>query len=227
VTRASSSRTSTPARADAGSQPDVFAIRQRHCSPWFPISQKEFAALYGFSYGAVRDWEQKRRKPSANSRALLSEIARDPVAALKRLGRSLPDLKVDGELLSPSPATPRAKTSLELEDERALARLRARQKVPQYLLPSPACARARFGVPAREPDFAARCARARSRVPKPVICGAQNRRGTPCRRTDIHPNGRCKYHGGLSTGPKTTAGREAALANLRMRWSSRVTGLPN
>ena len=38
-------------------------------------------------------------------------------------------------------------------------------------------------------------------------CGAKNRRGTPC-QCPAMPNGRCRLHGGLSTGPKTPAGVE-------------------
>lgn len=38
-------------------------------------------------------------------------------------------------------------------------------------------------------------------------CGAMNRRGTPC-QCPAMPNGRCRLHGGLSTGPKTFAGIE-------------------
>jgi hypothetical protein len=38
-------------------------------------------------------------------------------------------------------------------------------------------------------------------------CGAKNRRGTPC-RCPAMANGRCKLHGGLSTGPKTQVGIE-------------------
>ena|SRR5207248_1396400 len=38
-------------------------------------------------------------------------------------------------------------------------------------------------------------------------CGAQNRRGTAC-RCPAMPNGRCRMHGGLSTGPRTAAGVE-------------------
>lgn len=38
--------------------------------------------------------------------------------------------------------------------------------------------------------------------------------GRPCRGRSL-ANGRCKYHGGLSTGPKTEEGRLRALANLR------------
>ena len=38
-------------------------------------------------------------------------------------------------------------------------------------------------------------------------CGARNRRGTPC-QCPAMANGRCRLHGGLSTGPKTQAGLE-------------------
>jgi hypothetical protein len=37
-------------------------------------------------------------------------------------------------------------------------------------------------------------------------CGAKTRKGTPCQAQAL-ANGRCKYHGGLSTGP-------------RLKWSS-------
>ena len=41
-------------------------------------------------------------------------------------------------------------------------------------------------------------------------CGAMTRAGTPC-RSPAMPNGRCRMHGGTSTGPRTAAG----LARLR------------
>ena len=37
------------------------------------------------------------------------------------------------------------------------------------------------------------------------ICGARNRRGLPCGKPPL-PNGRCRFHGGLSTGPRTPEG---------------------
>ena len=40
-------------------------------------------------------------------------------------------------------------------------------------------------------------------------CVAKNRRGTPC-QCPAMANGRCRLHGGLSTGPKTAAGLERA-----------------
>ncbi len=46
-------------------------------------------------------------------------------------------------------------------------------------------------------------------------CGAKAKSTErPCRARAL-ANGRCKYHGGLSTGPKTPKGRERALQNLR------------
>ena len=38
-------------------------------------------------------------------------------------------------------------------------------------------------------------------------CGAKTRRGTPCQCPAMR-NGRCRLHGGLSTGPKTAEGIE-------------------
>ncbi len=46
-------------------------------------------------------------------------------------------------------------------------------------------------------------------------CGAFARStGEPCKRKPL-ANGRCRNHGGLSTGPKTEEGKERALANLK------------
>ncbi len=53
-------------------------------------------------------------------------------------------------------------------------------------------------------------------------CGARCRDGHECRapavwdkKHDRPRNGRCRMHGGLSTGPRTLEGRRRALANLR------------
>jgi hypothetical protein len=41
------------------------------------------------------------------------------------------------------------------------------------------------------------------------LCGAGTRKdGSPCRSVAIRPNGRCKWHAGLSTGPTTPQGLE-------------------
>ncbi len=47
-----------------------------------------------------------------------------------------------------------------------------------------------------------------------LMCGAKGKRtGRPCPLTCIYANGRCRFHGGLSTGPKTPEGREKASRN--------------
>lgn len=48
-------------------------------------------------------------------------------------------------------------------------------------------------------------------------CGARTRQGGSCGQLAM-PNGRCRYHGGMSTGPRTAEGLE------RMRASKITTG---
>jgi hypothetical protein len=43
-------------------------------------------------------------------------------------------------------------------------------------------------------------------------CGAKTRSGAPCRGAAMR-NGRCRMHGGPSTGPRTEAGRAAIRAS--------------
>lgn len=53
-------------------------------------------------------------------------------------------------------------------------------------------------------------------------CGVRTRIGRPCRapvvwdkKSNQPKNGRCRMHGGLSTGPRSLEGRIRALANLK------------
>lgn len=49
-----------------------------------------------------------------------------------------------------------------------------------------------------------------------MVCGGKGRRsGRPCQCREIYPNGRCKWHGGASTGPKTAEGKARSQSNLR------------
>ena len=50
-----------------------------------------------------------------------------------------------------------------------------------------------------------------------ITCGAKTRAGTPCKQKDIYNNGRCKFHGGLSTGPRTKRGKRRASLNWKKR----------
>lgn len=47
-----------------------------------------------------------------------------------------------------------------------------------------------------------------------MTCGAKTRKGTPCQQTALYGgNGRCKFHGGMSTGPKTKKGKKRSARN--------------
>lgn len=47
-----------------------------------------------------------------------------------------------------------------------------------------------------------------------LTCGANSKQtGQPCKNVSLYRNGRCKFHGGLSTGPKSKAGKRKAAAN--------------
>ena len=46
-----------------------------------------------------------------------------------------------------------------------------------------------------------------------LTCGARTRAGTLCKRIDINRGGRCKYHGGMSTGPRSAEGKAVASRN--------------
>jgi putative transcriptional regulator len=59
---------------------EVVALRRR-----LGLSQRAFAARFGFSLAAVRDWEQGRRRPEKAARVLLMVIARDPKAVDRAL----------------------------------------------------------------------------------------------------------------------------------------------
>lgn len=49
-----------------------------------------------------------------------------------------------------------------------------------------------------------------------LTCGARKKNGERCRSTTLCANGRCKFHGGASTGPRSAEGRARALENLRL-----------
>ncbi|MBX3484303.1 helix-turn-helix domain-containing protein [Phenylobacterium sp.] len=61
-----------PARVFPPADVDVKAIRVRT-----GLSQSAFAARFGFTVSAVRDWEQRRRRPEAAARVLLKVIDYD------------------------------------------------------------------------------------------------------------------------------------------------------
>jgi len=50
------------------------------------------------------------------------------------------------------------------------------------------------------------------------VCAAKTRAGRPCRMRVEFGKARCRLHGGLSTGPKTEAGRARIAEAQRRRW---------
>jgi putative transcriptional regulator len=68
-------------RAHVPAHIDVRALRARE-----GLSQEGFAARYGFTLAAVRQWEQERRQPEAAARVLLRVIEREPDAVRRALG---------------------------------------------------------------------------------------------------------------------------------------------
>lgn len=54
-------------------------------------------------------------------------------------------------------------------------------------------------------------------IPIEYPCGAWTRAGTPCRITAVYASGRCKLHGGMSTGPKTEEGKERIREGQKRR----------
>jgi putative transcriptional regulator len=59
---------------------DVRALRTR-----LGLSQEAFAARFGFSVDAVRQYESRRRVPTGPARTLLRVIAREPDAVTRAL----------------------------------------------------------------------------------------------------------------------------------------------
>lgn len=52
----------------------------------------------------------------------------------------------------------------------------------------------------------------------PIMCGAKTRSGGSCRKPPLAGKTRCRLHGGLSTGPRTTAGRAKCAEAARNRY---------
>jgi hypothetical protein len=81
---------------------------------------------------------------------------------------------------------------------------------------------------ARDMGFAMRDTRTNTRPPRRERprCGARTRAGGRCkapvvwRSVDRRPRARCRLHGGLSTGPKTQAGKASSAANLGLKFGA-------
>lgn len=55
---------------------------------------------------------------------------------------------------------------------------------------------------------------------KHQFCGAYARStGQPCKRKGLGRGGKCRNHGGMSTGPRTPEGKASMAASVRARWA--------
>jgi hypothetical protein len=63
---------------------------------------------------------------------------------------------------------------------------------------------------------AGRYVRSCPRYLRGLRCGAKKKDGTLCRSSTLCANGRCKFHGGASTGPTSLEGRARASENLKL-----------
>jgi hypothetical protein len=101
-----------------------------------------------------------------------------------------------------------SKMSNEPVEREPIERVRARLDALAKANAAPRCVRARLDALAKA-----------NAAPR---CGAQSKRtGLPCRAAAM-PNGRCKVHGGKSTGPRTPEGLERSRrANWKHGYYSR------
>lgn len=60
--------------------------------------------------------------------------------------------------------------------------------------------------------------RIEARERRAVRCGARTRKGTPCQAQGRGRGGKCKYHGGMSTGPRTAEGKQRCREAALRRW---------
>jgi putative transcriptional regulator len=73
-------RSGATLRVHVPDQVDVRAIRRK-----LGMSQRQFAASFGFGLDAVQNWEQGRRRPEGAARAFLKVIEREPEAVRRAL----------------------------------------------------------------------------------------------------------------------------------------------
>lgn len=58
--------------------PDMNFLHIKNIRKKLNLTQNSFANNFGFSLGAVKDWEQGRRKPEKSARILLAIIDKEP-----------------------------------------------------------------------------------------------------------------------------------------------------
>ena len=157
-------------------------------------SQDELASAAGLHLNAIVYWEQKPVIPSA----------RHEPHACRKIAQALRCAGV--EFIG------HAKPGVRLVEN------------TNYVMKPPSRRRARHGVIPVSSHLAMLLMRTKT-LPAVVVrrkssspCGARTRAGAQCRRMGLG-NGRCPNHGGLSSGPKSIAGRTRIAEAQRRRWA--------
>lgn len=60
-----------------------------------------------------------------------------------------------------------------------------------------------------------------------MVCGAHTKAKGICQAKELYKNGRCKLHGGLSTGPKTIEGKRRSALNTGKTYEELTKGRIN
>ena len=80
---------------------DLLGIRDQ-----LQMTQAEFAMRFGFSKGAVADWEQGRKRPETTARVLLKVIEKRPDAVREALAAWEPRISILDVYAAPDPSQP-------------------------------------------------------------------------------------------------------------------------
>lgn len=155
-------------------------------------TQNDLAIAAKLHKNAVAFWERKDRIPA--------EICREPHAC-ERIRKALERAGVE-TVSRPTPG-------VRLCRDHNFFTLRARARAHHGLLRSPIDTVQRSDNTHSEPP---------ETLAQSQLCAAQTRAGPPCRRPAM-VNGRCRNHGGLSTGPRTEAGRRRIALAQKARWA--------
>jgi len=83
---------------------------------------------------------------------------------------------------------------------------------PEPVTPAPATSAEPMNANESKPRLAPRPF---NPIPSNKVCGARTKRGTLCQSRDLYRSGRCKNHGGMSTGPRSAEGKARVAMNGR------------
>ena len=77
----------------AAKVPDLVDVAAIRASIPGKLTQEAFAKAFGFTFSAVREWEQGRKRPERAARALLAVIRSNPEAVRRALSADPSRLK--------------------------------------------------------------------------------------------------------------------------------------